>query len=343
MAKNDFTNSNLPESAPPDRRAHPPAHERICAVVVTFQPDPGLPARLQHIQRQVARIIVVDNASDPLGRAILDEAVKPIDAEIIHNASNLGVAAALNQGVRRARELGFEWALTLDQDSQASGDMVEELCKAYQALRDPDRVAILAPQVIEIELDRRAPFLRRRLACFYERARCEKRVLEDIIMVITSGALLRIAAFEVVGAFREDFFIDYVDSEFCLRAQRHGYSIAAACRAELYHRLGHRRRVSLGPITLFPTFHPPSRWYTISRNRIPMLRSYALRFPHWLTYELEAMVYTTVRMLITEDQRWAKVVASLRGTWDGLRGRMGKGPLASGNQSAADSSRKTNL
>jgi hypothetical protein len=53
---------------------------------------------------------------------------------------------------------------------------------------------------------------------------------------------------------------------------------------------------------------------------------YALRFPHWLAYELVATIFTSLRMLSTEDQKGAKLSAIARGTWDGLRGRMGKPP-----------------
>ena len=62
----------------------------------------------------------------------------------------------------------------------------------------------------------------------------------------------------------------------------------------------------------------------MSRNRIPMIRGYALRFPHWFTYEIVATAYILLRMLITEDQRLEKLKAFWRGTLDGLRGRMGK-------------------
>jgi hypothetical protein len=39
-------------------------------------------------------------------------------------------------------------------------------------------------------------------------------------------------------------------------------------------------------------------------------------------------VWWLVRMLLFEDRRLAKMAAVLRGTLDGLRGRMGPGPAA---------------
>jgi hypothetical protein len=54
-----------------------------------------------------------------------------------------------------------------------------------------------------------------------------------------------------------------------------------------------------------------------------MIKSYGLKFPHWLLYESVATIYVLLRMIITEDQRWAKLIAMVKGTIDGILGRMG--------------------
>ena len=310
------------------RPSSPPAQQRIkvCAVVITFNPDPALLDRLDVIKRQVEKVIVIDNRSSEEARRILRDASQDGHIEVLTNTENEGVAAALNQGIRKARDEGFGWVLTLDQDSEPAQGMVQELWAAYGTLANPERIAIIAPQVIDAEIGRRAPFLRKRFGPFYRRDRCDNSTLEDVTAVITSGALVRLSVIEAIGGFREDFFIDYVDTEFCLRALSHGYRIVVACRAELKHRLGDRRKLRLGLFSLYPTFHSPVRWYSMSRNRVPMLRAYSLRFPHWLAYELVATIFTFLRMLLTEDLKGAKRSAVVRGTWDGLRGRMGRPP-----------------
>ncbi|MFV2045536.1 MAG: glycosyltransferase family 2 protein [Anaerolineales bacterium] len=301
---------------------------KVCAVVVAHNPGNDLNDRLVAIRRQVDRILVVDNGSNPESQAVLERIARIQFIDLIRNPTNEGVATALNQGIRHAREEGFSWVLTLDQDSEPSPKMIHEQLDVYFAQMEPDRVAIVAPQVIDADIGRRAPFLRRGFGPFYRRDRCDNSTLRDVTTVITSGALVRLSVIEAIGGFREDFFIDYVDTEFCLRALRSGYRIVVACRAELYHRLGDRRKTKIGPFSLYPTFHSPERWYSISRNRIPMLRMYAFRFPHWLTYELVAALFTIFRMLLAEDQRAAKVRAIVQGTVDGIRGRMGKPPTA---------------
>ncbi|OGO15689.1 MAG: hypothetical protein A2Z14_06550 [Chloroflexi bacterium RBG_16_48_8] len=115
-----------------------------------------------------------------------------------------------------------------------------------------------------------------------------------------------------------------MDTEFCLRLLSHGYKIRVACDARLHHTFGNRKRKRWGPFTFYPTFHSPERWYTISRNRIQMIKSYGCHFPHWLSYELVATGYVLVRMLLTENDRLAKISALIKGTWDGFSGKLGR-------------------
>lgn len=297
----------------------------ICAVVVTFDPDEGIRSRLESLRSESQRVIVVDNS---IGQhPVLDALSGSHTAwDILRIGRNIGVAAALNRGLRRAIEYGHSWMLTLDQDSAPGPGMIDALVRTYQRHPNREQLAIVAAVPEDTSLDIRPRFLRKRGWLLYERVACDGERLDDVSTVITSGSLLKASCFEALGGFREDFFIDYVDTEYCLRALTRGYRIAVACEARLQHRLGDRTREQRGPIVLYPTRHSPTRWYYISRNRIPMLRLYALRFPHWLSYEIAASTFGLVRMLVTEDRRVEKIKAVLRGTWDGLRGRMGPMP-----------------
>ena len=129
--------------------------------------------------------------------------------------------------------------------------------------------------------------------------------------------------YEQVGPFRDDFFIDYVDTEYCLRVKNHGLKIIVACSARLLHKLGNQKKFKVGGIEVRPTFHSAIRWYYISRNRISMIREYGMHFPHWLIYEMVINGYGFLRMLLFEDRKWKKILALTFGTLDGLKGQMG--------------------
>jgi rhamnosyltransferase len=297
----------------------------VCAVVVTFQPDREVLGRLDLIRDQVDHVIVVDNNSGESGR--ISGLTSPSSRfELLANSRNLGVAAALNIGVQRAAALGFRLVLTMDQDSLPRPGMVDALLRVYATHPERELIALVAPQVDEPAVEKRPTFVRRRKGYLFERRTCTGDWLDDITMVISSGSMLATSVYQAIGPFRENLFIDYVDTEYCLRAWSRGYKIVAACEARLEHRLGDKRRVSWGPFVFYPTRYSPSRWYYISRNRMPMLYTYSLRFPHWFAFEVTSSLYGMLRMLLTEDQRMAKLAAFFRGTRDGLRGRMGPMP-----------------
>jgi rhamnosyltransferase len=301
-----------------------PHPSTVCGVIVSYNPSQEIGDEIDSLSGMIPQVIVVDNNSKPESLRWI-ESIKSGQVEIIRSPRNLGVAAALNLGLQRTLDLGYNWALTLDQDSQPAADMVARLCDAYQQAKDPDRIAILAPRIFNRGLDKPTYYLRPRFGPFYERAYCDTGILDSVSTVISSGSMINLKVFQTLGGYREDFFIDFVDTEFCLRARKCGYKITVACEARLEHALGQRREVRVIGLRLYPTFHSPQRWYTISRNRVVMIRTYALYFPHWFTYEIVASFYTLARMLLAEDDRLRKLRAAWRGFRDGLRGEMGRG------------------
>lgn len=298
----------------------------VCAIVVTYLPDEVLPTRIHEIRLQAGHLVIVDNSPVDQPGAALHALEAEEGVEVIRNGANKGIAAALNQGLRKAKQLGFSWALTLDQDSTPSDSMLEELLLTLNTSPFRHRTALVSPNITlgaVVSGSSYWPRPDRRFPLFFQRARCHGRDLDDVTMTITSGALTSLKVLEDIGTLREDFFIDYVDTEYCLRARSNGYRILVSAKALLYHQLGDMRETSFAGHTLRPRFHSPSRVYYLYRNRIPTIRRYGLRFPHWLFFDLLSSAFNLLRILLVEDQRKAKAKAAINGTLDGLYGRMG--------------------
>jgi rhamnosyltransferase len=60
----------------------------------------------------------------------------------------------------------------------------------------------------------------------------------EVPTLITVGSLISVAAFARIGPFREDFFVDYADIEFCLRARRSGYHVVQGVAPTIEHAIG---------------------------------------------------------------------------------------------------------
>lgn len=294
-------------------------------LIITFNPQPDFFSALAFFYTQLDQLILVDNGSNPEARRQMEQEAQRRKSSLVvlFNETNLGIATALNQGFKWAIEKGFDCLLTFDQDSYPATGMVPIMLEVYSTHSKDGRLAVVAPVVMDPLVNIQARFLRPKNRLLYERVSCDGHVLENVTYVITSGSLYNLAAYQQIGPFRDDFFIDYVDTEYCLRAKQCGYRIEVACNARLNHRQGERQKRSVWGQDHYPTFHSPLRWYFKSRNRIPMLRKYALRFPHWFLYEVVATFYGFLKMLLFEPQKLAKLRAFFLGTLDGIRGRMG--------------------
>ncbi len=296
--------------------AAPPAAD-TAAVVVSFNPPAGLEQRLRSSLSQCARLILVDNGSSaaPALTDLPEDRVLRLD-----NPVNLGIAAALNQGVREAAASGHPYALLLDHDSEPRPGMV---CALREALRGSPGCVVCVPQ---IEYSH-AAIGSSRWPQTADGARWRFRFVRadampgptPVDLAISSGMLIDVARFLELGGFDESLFIDLVDTEFCLRLRQHGYRVIAQPAARLSHALGaptHHRL--LGRFSVFPTHHSAFRHYHLARNRIILGRRYARRFPSWLIYEWLGAAKLMLKVLLYESQRPAKFWAALRGSAVGL-------------------------
>lgn len=299
-------------------------------LVVTFNPSPDFFSNLNILCGQLDRVILVDNGSKPEIHHLLErEALnRKTSLVVLFNGFNLGIATALNQGFQWAIEQGYEHIVAFDQDSLPTPGMVEELLRVYNTHANRDRVAIVAPYVGDPSTGIDTRYLRARGRFFFERVYCTGDVIDDVSIIITSGSLNNLNVYKKIGFFRNDFFVDYVDTEYCLRAMECGYKIVVACKARLQHRLGNQQMKRMGPLTLRPTHHSPLRWYYISRNRICMYRDYIFKFPHWALYDLIVANYAFLKMLLLEDQKIRKIQALFLGTLDGILHHTGPIPVS---------------
>jgi rhamnosyltransferase len=299
------------------------AVQKICGVVVTYHPEADVEQTYASIVAECGRTIIVDNDS---GAETCQWLGALPGVELISLPENRGVAQALNVGFARAAELGFAWVMTFDQDSFPQPGLAAALWKSH--LSEP-HAAVVGPRIVESALRKREyRWLRPHPWCrwWFQRAPCRGADLTDVSMVVTSGSLIELVCWRGLGGFDERLFIDYVDTDFCLRCRAAGRLIAVSAAARLDHQLGRREQRKFLGLAFYPTNHPPTRHYYIARNRVLMLRRHGLQFPHWMFFDLAAAGLWLFRVLAFEQAKGTKLKAMLRGTWDGLRGQGGPCP-----------------
>ena len=301
----------------------------IDAVVVTFNPGPEFPRRLETYIRQVRRVRIIDNSTEPR-----DSFFAPLSAtygaalEVVRNGDNLGLAQAQNIGVSRAMEDGAEWVIFFDDDSEAAPDMVARLFAAYAAYAEPSRIALLAPVVRDRHSGDESRLLVPQGLLGIRRVRADAQAATDkALTVIASGSALKTEVIRQCGPFREAYFIDWVDIEYCLRLRAQGWRILVAGDAVLYHALGRKTKHGLPGATFATSNHMPWRRYTMYRNRIDSWQRYGRKFPAYVAYDATMAAYEALKILCLERQKAAKLSAMLQGLRDGMLGRFPRPPL----------------
>ncbi|MDO4905652.1 MAG: glycosyltransferase family 2 protein [Lautropia sp.] len=293
----------------------------ITAVVVTYNPEPGLLTELCRLTRpQVEHIELVDNGSCPEALAAI-EALCTDGIRLTALGRNLGIGAAQNAGIARARKRGADYVLLLDHDSLPAPDMVARLRAAIEN-QPPDSAPVGAagPRYAdERQTTSPSPFVRLE---GFRRIRCECAHENDQIEVehlIASGSLIPMAVLNRVGDMDEALFIDYVDIEWCLRASHAGHRMLGICDARMQHQLGETPIRFLGKH--LPD-HSPIRHYYLFRNALLLQR-----MPHIpLRWKLVDGWQTVMKFgfyALVATPRWPRIRMMARGLLDGLRGRGG--------------------
>lgn len=266
---------------------------RLAAVVVLYHPDDNLRENLASYASDVSVVYLIDNSTAPLA------SIPCQGAEYLWTGENRGISAALNLAAGKAIAAGFDYLLTMDQDSRALPGMVSMLLEWCA----PD-VGLVAPYLLTRPGDKPPAGS----ACHQVRT------------VMTSGSILNLKVYQKVGPFRDDFFIDFVDIEYSLRLQKGGYKVLQAESACLEHHVG--RRIGLGCLSV--TTHTPLRKYYKSRNRFQVGREYAADFPLFVWWDRFRFLLESVRLLLFEPQKTDKLRMMLRGYRDYRHGVFGK-------------------
>jgi rhamnosyltransferase len=282
-----------------------------CALIITFHPQAAALENLAKVRLQVEGLVVVDNGSSPSSLAPFRAAMCQMKFTLIENGVNLGIAAALNTGVRWAKSHGFGRVVLFDQDSTATPGFVDAMRQTYTGHPRRDEIAIVMPQYLDREGGEafRSRYIGR-----------DGAPLE----VMTSGSFIPISIFTACGGFREDFFIDQVDHEFGFRVREYGFIVVVSEKAFLLHGPGSPRDHSfMGLMRFKATHHNAMRRYYMTRNGIVMIRRYWNIHPAWSRSAAKALLILPVLVLVAEAQKWKKLRNIVLGIIDGLRGRLG--------------------
>ena len=284
---------------------HPAERPPTAAVVTAYHPDERLAAVVESALLSCDHVVVADNT--PGDAPSLAEKLADPRVRVLRSGHNRGLAGALNAGIAQL-PAEAEAVLFLDQDSVLPPELVEGL---LAHLAEDPRIGVVGPTPVDAETGSR-----------YERTADRHAAVDDRPSIITSGMIVRRECFAAVPGFREDFFVDCVDTDFCLRIRRSGSRVVRDAGLVLPHSIGSGRDHKLGPLNVRVLHYPAWRHYWIARNGLVLSREFRGAERGFVIANALFMGRWLLVTALFDDRRRASVPAVLRGLLHGLTGHV---------------------
>lgn len=265
----------------------------VLGIVVIYNPSHEVVDNIKSYSSFCKEVLVIDN-SDKIDKDIIVKLKKISNLKYVSLNGNCGLAKALNVGCEYGIKNRYKWVLTMDQDSKFENNIIKTMFDGVTKLK---KVAIISPNYY---FDRKRNFV-------YEGYKEKGYVMQ-------SGNLLSLDVFRKTGKFKEEFFIDGVDYEYCFRLNQLGYSIYECGEAILHHNPGITKKF----IFIKYGYCSPLRIYYQVRNLL------------WINKEYKSikmliiLLYKLIKILFLFDHKKEFLIMYKKGIIDYKNNRFGK-------------------
>ncbi|WP_024553485.1 glycosyltransferase family 2 protein [Franconibacter helveticus 513] len=275
----------------------------VAVVIVTFNPElVKLKLLLAALNNKCNQIYLVDNNSNNVAE-IMQISASQDTVTPIFNKTNLGIAAAQNQGIKLSIASGCSFTLLFDQDSLPQDDFIEKLVFSYYQINEFRKVSAIGPNLYDSRYDFNYSFV------ILNKYGFRKKFVPDVThkspvpvsCLIASGMLINNASISTIGLMNEELFIDYVDTEWCLRSKSLGYAIFMAPNVKLEHEIGDANFSFLS--YRIPVHSPWRRYYRV-RNGFRLLGMHHVPLLMSLREILFSLIHQAILFLNTKDKRY---------------------------------------
>jgi len=239
-------------------------------------------------------------------------------AELIKLNENLGIAKAQNIGIKYAIENDAEIVVFFDQDSVIENDFISNLIKP---LNDKSIPMVVSPVFFDKNQGFRFPSYRlNRFGLLKKIKVANNSEIYDVDVIISSGSAATKITFDIVGLMNEDYFIDFVDTEWSLKCRAKGVSIKVVPSATMKHAIGDKS-IDLYFIRIF--VHSPLRSYYKIRNSFLFIRKAEVPFLMGVKEIISALIHNFLAILVIKDKT-IYIKNYFQGIIDGLLNKTGK-------------------
>ena len=277
---------------------------KVAGIVTLYNPTEKDISNISSYINDIDKLYIVDNTEEKDNKDRIPDNKK---IEYIFKNENLGVATAMNIAAEKALKEGYDWLLTMDQDTTFNPGVMDKMKEVIQK-EDTKKVGIVCPWH-HTKLKDKKP----------------ETEYDDPHDVMTSGNLVNLEIWKKIGGYKDEFFIDGIDIEYCMNLHKHGYHILRINTIEIEHNLGDIFYKNIRGRLFLCTNHAPIRRYYIMRNYHYIKDMYEKYDPGYC-YSLISQKHNMIGVLLFEKQKIKKIRMYLRGYKDYKKGIKGKYP-----------------
>lgn len=204
-------------------------NNELAIIIVLFNPNAEELSNIRNIARSYDGVII-DNSSLA---SFADSKVGKM--EYFYDGKNKGIAEAQNIGIKRClQKENVKYILFLDQDSEVNPDFPVQMVEEFKRVQHfHPNLILLGPTVLRKTNNQKYK------SVIHKDVEHEEGfiVRRD---VISSGSCIWKQHIKDVGLNDESLFIDFVDYEWCWRAEAKGFTCGISDNITIKHKVGQR-------------------------------------------------------------------------------------------------------
>lgn len=282
---------------------------RYSGVVVLFNPANDVVNNINSYINNLDKLYVIDN-SELVNTSLVNNLKRNNKIKYISLCENKGLAYALNLGCKMSIEDGYDYVLTMDQDSCFKNEAVENIINFIE--NSNTHYAIVASNAISIYYDETENKMKQ--------AYTEITYNKECNWVMTSGSMMCLKDFNNTKGFDEQMFIAHIDIDICIQFHNNDEKIIKLESAKLFQQFGNSKPKKILWKTVHPSYASSVRTYYLFRNQKYLEKKYGKDIKGYIGVSLWKFI---VKITLFEDEKIQKYKLMIRGLKDAKRGLMG--------------------
>lgn len=240
---------------------------KIAACVILYHPKQKDLENIVSYLPKVDKLYIYDNTENKKTKFTFEDYSKIV---YFSDFENKGLSLRLNQACNQAISDGFDFLMTMDQDSSFC---VENINYYFDTIKNYSNKSTVGLFGLEYSPESKI-------------ANPITITAKEVHVLITSGSVINLNNFNAIGGFDENLFIDGVDFDYCFASLKAGFKCILFENNYFNHSFGVKTKAasikSLYLIKKEKQLHSPIRIYYIIRNMRYLEKKYGLLFPKYI-------------------------------------------------------------